>query len=148
MNPRIERLRAIHRLQTGAEMDEYDQLISDLANDEPLDPSLLPDLFLSLYDDTDNEELMWGLLHLVEDFPPQAYASALVEVLPRMVAQAKEWALLLLQRMLNGASYRPLLREAYRSHSMEHQQLLRELLQEIVHKNAVFTDKAAEVTAA
>src|SRR6267143_5482459 len=113
MNPRIERLRAIHRLETGAEMDEFDHLIADLANDEPLDPSLLPDLFLSFYDDTEGEEIMWGLLHVVEDFPPQAYGSALVDALPGMVTQAKRWALLLLMRLLNSATDRPLLRQAY-----------------------------------
>jgi hypothetical protein len=146
MNPRIERLRAIHRLKTGAEMEEYDQLIADLANDEPLDPALLPDLFGSFFDATEGEEVMWNLLHLVEDFPAQAYAQALVAALPGMVAQAREWALLLLQRMLNSASDRALLREAYRAHSAEHQQLLRELLQETVGRNAVFADKAEQIT--
>jgi hypothetical protein len=146
MNSRIARLRAIHHLETGAEMDEYDQLLTEIANDEPLDSALLPDLFLSFYDDTEGEEAMWRLLHLVEHFPAQAYASALVEALPSMVTQAKEWALLLLKRMLNSPSDRSLLREAYNSHSMEHQQLLRDLLLEIVSKDAAFADKAAQIT--
>lgn len=147
MDERIERLRAIHRLETGAEMDEFDQLISELANDEPLDPALLPDLFLSLYDDTENEEIMWGLLHLVEDFPAEAYASVLIEVLPRMVPQAKRWALLLLMRLLNSATDRPLLRQAYNAGSSDQKRLLRDLLQEIVRDNAGFADKVDQVTA-
>ena len=146
MNPRIERLRAIHRLETGAQMDEYDQLITELANDEPLDPALLPDLFLSFFDDTEGEEIMWNLLHLVEDFPGPAYALALVQALPGMVTQAREWALLLLQRVLNSANDRPLLRDAYLTGSPEQQQLLRDLLQQIASRNAAFTEKAAQVT--
>jgi hypothetical protein len=146
MNPRIERLRAIHRLETGEEMDEYDQLITELANDEPLDPAMLPELFLSFYDETEGEEMMWNLLHLVEDFPTQAYAPALVETLPRMVAQANEWSLLLLRRLLNSASDRPMLREAYRAAPREHQELLGDLLQQIVRKNAVFAEKVAQVS--
>jgi hypothetical protein len=146
MNPRIERLRAIHRLETGAQMDEYDQLITELANDEPLDPALLPDLFLSFFDDTEGEEIMWNLLHLVEDFPGQAYALALIATLPSMVTQAREWALLLLQRVLNSAKDRPLLRDAYRAGSAEQQQLLRDLLQQIASTNGAFTDRVAQVT--
>jgi hypothetical protein len=146
MNPRIERLRAIHRLETAAEMEEYDRVLSELADEEPLDPALLPDLFASLYDDTEGEEVMWGLLHLVEAFPSQSYASALVEALPQMVTQAREWVRRLLKRMLNSATYRPLLRDAYRAHSPELQKLVRDLLQEIVSRNKSFADKAAQIT--
>jgi len=128
-------------------MDEYDQLIAELANHEPLDPALLPDLLLSLYDDTDGEEVMWGLLHLVEDFPAEAYAVALVEALPRMVIHAKEWALLLLQRMVNSESDRLLLRDAYRAAGPEKQRLPRDLLAEIVAKNAVFAARVEQITA-
>jgi GNAT superfamily N-acetyltransferase len=147
VNPRIDRLRAIHRLETAAEMEEYDRIIAELANDEPLDPALLPDLFLSFFDETEGEEVMWSLLHLVEDFQGQAYASALVEALPRMMAQAREWGLLLLKRMLNSEPDRPLLRAAFGAGSPEQQQLVRELLREIVGKNAAFAEKAAQVTA-
>jgi hypothetical protein len=146
MNPRIERLRAIHRLETAAEMEEYDRVLSELAEEEPLDPALLPDLFASLYDDTEGEEVMWGLLHLVEDFPSPGYASALIEALPQMVTQAREWSLRLLMRMLNSATERGSLRDAYRAHSPELQSLVRELLQEIVSKNKSFTEKAAQIT--
>lgn len=146
MNTKIERLRVIRRLETGPEMDEYDQLISELASEEPLDPALLPDLFISFFDATEGDQVMWGLLHLVEDFPPRAYASALVETLPQMVPHAREWATRLLMRMLNSEKDRPLLREAYIAASRQHQTLVRELLAEIVGENKTFADKSAQIT--
>jgi hypothetical protein len=145
MNARIARLRDIRRLETGAEMEEYDKLISEIASDEPLDPALLPDLFMSFFDATEGDQVMWGLLHLVEDFPAEAYASALVGTLPQMVNHAREWATRLLMRMLNSEKDRPLLRAAYLGATPLQQQLVRELLAEIVGDNKTFAPKTAQV---
>jgi hypothetical protein len=132
MNPQIARLRAIHRLETGNEMDEYDELIGQLAREEPLDPLQLPDLLLTFFDDTEQREVMWGLVHHVEDYPAALYVSRLVETLPEMIPQAHEWALLLLRRVLNAESDRLLLQQAYRAQPMERQPRILGLLRELV----------------
>lgn len=146
MNPVIARLHAIRRLATGAEMDEYDNLLVELV-EAPLDPLLLPSLFLCFDDKTEGHEVMWGLLHLVERFPAPHYAPALLGVLPRMVKDARAWAETLLLRMLNSPADLVLLRDAYQAASPSLQQVAQELLQELARRNARFTEPVRQVMA-
>ena len=146
MDPLIARLRTIHRLETGAEMDEYDELIGQLSRAEPLDPALLSDLLLSFSDDTERREVMWGLVHHVEDYPAEIYIPGLVAVLPQMVPQAHEWALLLLRRLLNTAGDRSLLRDAYRTQPPEQREVVLGLLRELTVEDPSSARSVDEVT--
>lgn len=145
MNPQIKRLRAIHRLETAAQLDQYDKLIGQLARAEPLDPALLPDLLGSFFDDTEAREVMWGLVHHVEDYPAEVYVPRLAEALPQMATQAREWALLLLRRVLNDDAYRALLRDAYRDAPAARQAAMRRLLDDLVQEDATVDAVVNEV---
>lgn len=133
-------------MQTTAETDEFDEIIGKLARVEPLDPRLLPDLLLSFIDDTEHQEVMWSLLHHVEDYPAEFYVAQLVAALPHMSPHAREWALLLLGRTLNSNACRPLLRVAWQALSGEHQHALAALFDELVQQAPARASHVAEVT--
>ena len=57
-------------------------------------------------DETQEEEIMFGLVHFIEDFEMGKYLTEMPKALPKMVESAKEWAMLLNIRILNNDLYR------------------------------------------
>ena len=57
-------------------------------------------------DETQEEEVMFGLVHFIEDFEMGKYLTEMPKALPKMVESAKEWAMLLNIRILNNDLYR------------------------------------------
>ncbi|HDX9608715.1 TPA: hypothetical protein ROY11_005926, partial [Bacillus cereus] len=49
---------------------------------------------------------MFGLVHFIEDFEMEKYLTEMPKALPKMVENAKEWAMLLNIRILNNDLYR------------------------------------------
>ena len=146
MNSKVERLRAVRRLETSEQMREFDEILEELAPDGAFDPALLPDLLRTFIDDTEGEEQMWGLLHFVENYADDVYVPALVQALPDMNAHARRWGVLLLLRVLNSPPSQSQLRDVYRSLPPADQQRLEEFLREVARENPTLASKAAEIT--
>jgi hypothetical protein len=146
MNPKIERLRAVRRLETSQQMLEFDEILGELAPDGTFDPALLPDLLRTFIDDTEGEEQMWGLLHFVENYADEIYVPTLVQALPDMNADARKWGVRLLLRVLNNTASHSELREVYRNLAPSDQHQLREVLAEAARENPALAGKAAEIT--
>lgn len=147
MDPRIERLRAVRRLETEQQMQEFDELLDSLGEEDSDDPALLADLLRSFTDDTKGREQMWTLLHYVEAFPLEIYVPTLVSVLPDMRPQARDWGERLLLRTLNSAKGQASLRELYRSLPAPQEQALAEYLRDIARESAELARKVADLTA-
>jgi hypothetical protein len=146
MDTRIERLRAVRRLETEEQMQEFDELLDNLGEEDSNDPALLSDLLRTFIDDTKGREQMWGLLHYVEAFPVEIYVPTLVQVLPEMRSLARKWGVLLLLRVLNNPTWRLDLREVYRKLPNSDQQQLVEVLTEVARESSDLARKVAEVT--
>src|SRR5437868_2669954 len=86
-------LRARAALATPEDVQWFDAALADAA--KRAKPRDLPALFAVFRDDTQQHEVMWGLVHLVEDFPNPGYVKALVAALPDLRRRAPEWAELL-----------------------------------------------------
>jgi hypothetical protein len=106
-NP-IEALAAARMLRTEAEVEAFDRALGELA--ERADASDLPSLLRVFTDATeDPSNVMWGLLHHVEDFEPAVYAEAFVECLPATLPSARAWMTTFAIRQLNVDEARALL---------------------------------------
>ena len=147
MDPRIEQLRAVRRLETEAQMQEFDELLDSLGEEDSNDPALLADLLRSFIDDTQGREQMWTLLHYVEAFPLEVYIPTLASVLPDMRPQARDWGERLLLRTLNNPEAHALQRELYRKLPASHKQALDEYLREIAQESTELARKVADLTA-
>jgi hypothetical protein len=101
----IETLAAARMLRTHEEVRAFDGALAELVKQR--DPSDLPALLRVFVDATeDPDNVMWGLVHHVEDFEPVAYAEAFVACLPDTVPSAREWMTILAIRQLNVAEAR------------------------------------------
>src|SRR5262245_21341097 len=91
---KIRRLRELHRLETQEELDEAGAILDDFADEQPEDEHLI-ELLHSFYDDTEDKETIWLLVHVVEHFEKDLYYATLLKALPGMMERAPDWARLL-----------------------------------------------------
>lgn len=79
------------------------------------DPDVIPAVLGILDDATEFPEVMYGVVHLVEDFPDVEYLPRLVAAAPELIAHAPGWAETLHKGILNAddarASYARILCE-------------------------------------
>jgi hypothetical protein len=95
----IRELEANRTLGTEGQVRAFDQALEELANAR-LGQSEVDALFLVLDDATENEEVMFGLLHFLEAVV-KPYETALIRVAPRLRVRASNWADVLHTRVLN-----------------------------------------------
>lgn len=93
-------------MTTEEEAREFDELLAKLAQANSLPWAGIWSIF---DDETEMHEVMWGLVHLIED-RPETYVPELVAGFESMrEGAAPEWAELLVKRVLNNPDTRSLL---------------------------------------
>ena len=100
----IKRLYSCRFLKNQSECEEFDSVLENLADCD--DEKLIKELCIVFEDETQEEEVMFGLVHFIEDFEMGKYLTEMPKALPKMVESAKEWAMLLNIRILNNDLYR------------------------------------------
>ncbi|WP_180853264.1 Imm30 family immunity protein [Stenotrophomonas maltophilia] len=101
----LEELLRASRMLTSEDVAVFDRTVQALSGLE-FSSRELGVLFSMFADDTPHEEVMWGLLHLVEDSDGDRMVSALVLSAPYMRTVAPEWLETFIFRLLNSDPYR------------------------------------------
>ncbi|VXB69437.1 conserved hypothetical protein [Bacillus sp. 349Y] len=90
-------------LRNEEEITAFEQAISSILDLKELNH--IRSLCLGFHDATENDEVMFGLIHAIESyddfFDPERSLKALAESTPYMLPHAKEWAKTLHRRILN-----------------------------------------------
>ena len=100
----IKRLYNCRFLKNQSECEEFDDALESLADCD--DEKLIKELCIVFEDETQEEEVMFGLVHFIESFEMEKYLTEMPKALPKMVESAKEWTMLLNIRILNNDLYR------------------------------------------
>lgn len=100
----IQNLYAHRLLKTEEDFEQFENTLERLAdyNDE----SIIRELCTIFDDNTEDEEVMFGLIHFIESFEKEIYLTEMPKALPNMIDNAKEWAMILNKRILNHELYR------------------------------------------
>ncbi|MED4456391.1 Imm30 family immunity protein [Metabacillus fastidiosus] len=104
IRPEIKRLYDCRLLTNELEYEEFDNILEKLA--DCTDEKIIKELCMVFDDETEEEEIMFGLVHLIEDFDMEKYLTEMPRALPKMIENAKEWAMILNRRILNDDLYR------------------------------------------
>nr|WP_285813689.1 Imm30 family immunity protein [Rossellomorea marisflavi] len=90
-------------LRNEEEITAFEQAISSILDLKKLNH--IRSLCLGFHDTTENDEVMFGLIHAIESYDDFFYSEQslkeLAESLPYMLPHAKEWAKTLYNRILN-----------------------------------------------
>jgi hypothetical protein len=116
-------------MKTPAEVKSFEDAQVELFADR--DPAVLPDFFAAFDDSTQHEEVMWGLVHTVEGFDLKDYLGELGKTVPKLLPRAKNWALLLHQRVMNTKKALPIYRTVVASLPPEAREAVTKLLEEV-----------------
>jgi hypothetical protein len=112
----LAHLRSCRFLKNRQEVDTFESTLAEISRLGNVTQGETEDLYRLLTDSSAQQDVLWGLLHLIEDFDQDIWLPAFVDVLPEMKAQSPEWADTITARILNGDGTRPvfqtLLREA------------------------------------
>ena len=120
------RLGEARLMRTDAEVAQFIAALDELAGRRQ--QADLPGLHQAFDDQTKHPEVMWSLVHLIEEFDDQAGVNALMAALPKMIPTARDWMKLLVIRTLNSDAGRPLLVDSFRASSRAEQEALRALV--------------------
>lgn len=102
-DPRIDRLRAILAARSDGYVFHFDD---ELAAFGPLDADLAASLALLFDDNEPHDELMFSLIHFIEQLPSAAYITALLAAAPTLATSAPYWTTVVLIRILNSEETR------------------------------------------
>lgn len=102
--PGIARLYENRLLRTELECEQFDLALEGLAGDT--EDVVIHQIFKVFDDDTEQEEIMFSLVHFVESLQMEMYLTQLLESLPDMMEHARNWAIVLNTRILNDDNYR------------------------------------------
>jgi hypothetical protein len=102
----ILRLQKSRLLRNSLEVRDFESAIENIVSLK--DYSLIKDLCTGFDDKTENHEVMFGLVHVIEDFEGEEGLFEMVNAVPSMLSHAKEWATILNYRVLNHEPSREL----------------------------------------
>ncbi|TDX53269.1 Imm30 family immunity protein [Orenia marismortui] len=99
----VKRLKDNRLLSDKEEIINFEEAMDNILNVEEL--TLISDLILGFDDNTQDDEVMFGLIHAIESFdeifPPKETLRVFAESIEKMFPHAKEWAKIFHKRILN-----------------------------------------------
>jgi len=105
INKEIEKLIQNRMMETDEEIKNFEEALESLVKIK--DVSIIPLLCKGFDDDTDEDEIMFNLLHIIEDFEGVEALKHQVSAMPYMTENnAKMWAKVMNYRILNSSEYR------------------------------------------
>jgi hypothetical protein len=93
----IDELQAHARLETASDIEAFERAMVACAEFAPeMSGQDVEGVLRAFRDDTTHKDVMWGLVHLVEATPIEAFVAAFLKVLPELEHAAGDWMLRLL----------------------------------------------------
>ncbi|MBR8065186.1 hypothetical protein KDX32_19065 [Burkholderia ambifaria] len=101
----MEDLLRVRQLGSPDDVAVFDGVLESLGSEVLLTGDLV-NLLSVFIDRTGNEEVMYGLLHLIEASDVESVVSALVQAAPTMKIAASDWLDTFVYRLINGDNSR------------------------------------------
>ncbi len=141
----LEKLKILAKMETPEDIKEFELLSWKLA--QTREPDVLSQL-ISLFDDNNPyQEIMFGLLHIIETYPNEAYVKAVLRSLKTGLISHPEWTDRMVNRIFNEEDCRNIFHQNL--HLADKQTLLQlfDLMEkESPHHKKLITELRGELT--
>lgn len=144
-----QQLRENRMMRNNQEVDKYEEAIAKIYEQNQL--KFIPALCTGFDDKTEHEEVMWTLLHAIEDFyaeNPHEYDRIFLDIVDNniLLPHAEGWLDLLVTRTINDENSRETFKESLRGASDHVKQVIRHVLNKLIQEDAKqFRDSCIEV---
>jgi len=125
----IQKLQKNRFLRNVNEVHGFEEAIENIISVQ--DVVLVRDLCSGFDDQTDDHEVMFGLIHAIEGFEGEEGLFEMAKAIPEMLPHAKEWATTLHYRILNHAPSRQLYAKVLKRVNLKVKNSIVEILKEI-----------------
>lgn len=98
----INKLFKSRKLSSKEDFNQFEDSLIELEKTIQIDD--IYELCKVFYDDTEHEEVMFGLVHLIEEFASEEYLRCIAICSPNMI-DGYDWAMTLNKRILNSNNY-------------------------------------------
>ena len=147
LNNAINTLKLNRFMRTEKETLLFEEALEEIS--ETNDYRIIGKLIDVFEDDTEQEEVMWGLIHTIEylgELSPKESLKLQINAIPANVEKCREWVEIMHFRILNHDEYRKLFAEVLKEVNVQVQETIVNLLNEIKNEDPVkFKDKVEEV---
>lgn len=124
----IDILQANRLMRSPEEVTAFENALAQLEKNPKNE--YLPSLHLVLDDGCEHQEVMFGLVHIMESFNVKEQLEAFVSVAPQLIIAAPEWTGSLHNRILNDESACRLYQEILHSVNSRNPNFFRQLLED------------------
>lgn len=111
-------------------------------------PESISALSFFLNDDAPEENLMFAIIHMIEDFSDEVYINEILQVSVNLYESSPQWCLVIFMRVLNSDSCRLELVKQLRSSLLTIKKVVRDIMEEINKSDTTFLSKTVAVTIA
>lgn len=144
INAEILKLRNNRLLRNKLEVNDFESAIENIVSLN--NAKFIKDLCSGFDDRTEDHEVMFGLIHAIENFEGEEELLEMAKAIPNMLPHAKEWAIILNYRILNHEPSRKLYAEVLKKVDASVKDTIVQILREIKTEDpARFENTANEV---
>jgi len=147
VNNAINTLKLNRFMKTENKILLFEEALEEIGNTD--DYYMIGNLMDVLEDNTEHEEVMWGLIHTIEylsEFSPKEGLKSLINAIPDNVENCREWIEILHFRILNNDEYRKLYGSALKEVDVRNQEMVLNLLNDIKNEDPdKFESKVEEI---
>lgn len=131
----IEKLKKNRLLKTRDEFFAFEEAIENLANVD--DPKIIGELCKCFDDNTEDEEVMFGIVHIIEDFQMEEALLEIAKAIPDMIKNAKGWVKIINYRILNDTLARKIYKKVLNIINTNNRKIIVDVLQEIYNEDEI-----------
>ena len=124
----IDILQVNRLMRSPEEVTAFENALAELEKNPKNE--YLPSLHLVLDDGCEHQEVMFGLVHVLESFDVKEQLQAFVFVVPQLIVTAPDWTKILHNRILNDESACRLYQEILQEINFRSQNFFRQLLED------------------
>lgn len=133
INNQLEKLKQNRLLRNRSEFEGFEEALANLS--EVTDYGIIKGLCEAFDDKTEDEEVMFGLIHLIEDFQGEEGLIETAKAVPFMIPQAKRWSKIIHYRILNDDPSREMYVGALKKVDIATRKVIMDILKEILNED-------------
>lgn len=133
INNKLKKLKENRLLRNKDEFINFEQAIAELS--DVTDYEVIRGICEAFDDNTEDEEVMFALVHFIEDFEGEQGLLETAKSIPYMIDNARRWAKILHYRILNDDSSRVMYAAVVRRVDSKTKNIVIDMLNEILNED-------------
>ena len=139
----ISKLEKVKQLNSEDVVQEFESILAEI--DELNTPECIKELCAFFVDDTDYDEIMFSIIHLIEKFDDKIYIQEIFRSIARLISDSPYWCSVLHFRIMNVESTFNEYLKQLTSLDINTREVLKKFIIDFKKTEPEFTDKVSKI---